>query len=373
MPRIQIKTKELKELIKQLTTLSSQNSSKNVIVCLKPETNKVLVYCRAEYAQTITALETAIIMEGGESISFDIAPLGTMSINSKEVVLYWDSTDPTYIGVNHGNFDAKLNYVTNTPKFLPEIDIEQKISLPIKFLEQADSYLSIPFSYFKGKRELMPLRITSHNNCVVAMADDGFSLGVLETQILFEEEIDVKVPRYLFDVLYSHKKAGDNSVDFGINDMQVWMSNGPTKLLTQCTDDVTYDFYEIYDESQEVKYEIIIDPDKALKSFKDLLTAIPANDRASSYVKMYDDKNSIKMSINRNDIGRADLGELEGIIKLTKHTDEEVHIHPKAFYDYINLVKKNKQATLKINSKMSLLESVTDVGTIRYLFPNVSI
>lgn len=374
---LELKTNDFKNILKSFGKFSQHSHKKPSISITFDPVRLVMVTDHAYIsAKPIESIAT------GDLIDYSLNPevLMGLTLRSDTVSLSWEDEN-SLLSLKNGHLDTKLRVSTPQPEFtaLPR-SIDNIEEIPVGVLVAITKFLSIPFSFDTRKKELMPVRLyKSREGCLVASADDGYSLAKINTNLpITAENFDIKVPKYIFDCLYSKGSMTELTfVDIGIKGNQSLFSNDTIQIFSSGMTDKSSDFDMVIADFKPFT-SFSFKPKTLAEAIKPLVDLIPKKDRGGTVVNVaISDKMS--MSVSHQDVGEGKVDEVEDIEEIYNEASERkasVFMHPQSFQDYTNLFTVEK-GTMLANNRMVYYKGTFNTGSVslnlNYLFPTVQV
>lgn len=378
MPRLTLETKELKSILKTFSAFSSQSIRRRPVVTFAFDpTFRMIMSTDNAY---VNAIPSKVEDWDQHSVPYTFTPdtLLGLVLTGKTITLGWTG-DRSALEIKDGKFTSSLKVAAAQPIFDHVPQKMDGFNLPLPVLAAITQYLSIPQSYYKKKSEMMPVHFKRDNRGkLIAMADDGYSLGKVETEIDCPEGFDVKVPKYILDTLYSSiAKTDVESVPFCATGYSISLANKEIKVFTSGVNDQTEDFDSVYARAGSWMVSAKFSPKLLLQALRPLISLIPAKERSGSFIEM-EIKDNVMLSLRQKDIGEGRVESVEGFVDLRIESAASrvlIHMHPQAFIDYTGLLDMgNALMFANPNSVYYQASMNLESGpiTIKYLFPTVS-
>lgn len=379
MPKIRINTKSLKSTLKVFSTFADQHSMASPIITLAVDPSFRMVFCSDSTIVCATPESEVVESTGSVSYSCDSSTLLGMSLNGSHAVLGWEDIRSP-LSVECGAFRGNLKIAVKQPDFpsSPASSLENTQKIPCGILSFISNYLALPMSYFKGKKDLLPVKIFSKQGFLTAGVDDGYSLAEVSTSIPVPEGFDFKVPYYALE-----SQFGDYSLEpgeeatVGCHGFSIYMKDKLLAVLTSGMNDQPLDFDTVFSEQKVWLTSCKFNPAELVAVLKPLMSVLPAKDTGTIIRATFG--KCLQLSMQHPTIGDAFVDSVPGVGEIfnEKSMNALVYMHPKAFFDYSTLVSGFKEAQMMASSNAVFYEIRTKLGDIdiklRYLFPTVQI
>jgi hypothetical protein len=380
MPKVRIKTKELESILKTFSVFSAQSFKKTSAITMSID-NGLQMIMSNDYSH-VFAFPQAEVLEGskGSVYSFDSSTLMDLSIPGEVVDLSWkDINSP--LTVQGGKFKTELRIAVKTPSFkdLPKT-IENSVPVPLGFLGAVSTFLQVPFSYFKSKKDLLPIRIFERGGFLCACADDGFSVVDLASSIPAPPSYEIKVPYYIIQALFSKAKiSNDKYVKIGSTGYNVSLTNEVISVFTSGLNDQSIDIEETLKKQKEWVTSCTFSPKLLSSAIKPLMSLVPAKDTTGAIIVAAFGGEKLGLSIRHPSLGNAQMDEVDGVKDLLNEKSinlVNINMHPKAFQDYTSLFGV-EEGKIFANNNAVLYDGKLEVGgqncRLRYIFPTVQL
>jgi hypothetical protein len=379
MPRLTLESKELKTILKTFSAFSAQSIRKHpVVTFIFDPSFRMIMSTDSAY---IAAVPRKVTDWDQQSVPYSFTPdtLLELALSEKDTTLGWVG-DRSALEVKNGRFASSLKVAAAQPIFDHVPQDTEIFPVPLGTLAAINQYLSIPQSYYKKKSELMPVQFKrDRRGKLIAMADDGYSLGKVETEIDCPCDLDVKIPKYVLDTLYSGASvASTEPVGFGVKGFSVTLGNQEIKVCTSGVSDQMVDFDTVYAGLNPWTVSATFNPKLLARALKPFISLIPTKERSGSFIEM-EVRNKVTLSLRQKDIGDAKVDEVEGFEEVRIESAAPralIQMHPQAFNDYTNLLDLNQALMFaNLNSVFYQATQKLDSGslTLKYLFPTVSV
>lgn len=386
MPSISLDARDLKSLLKVFNDFATRNLRKNttaITICKNPDLQMVMA---SDYAFIKAPLKN-VDADVKDFCEYNFIPevLLGMNITGKKVKLSWQTSESP-LQVEDGKIKASLKVATAKPD-MPILNLSEmsSVSISSQIWASLTSALDLPFAYYSAKSDLAPVRIWANaDGLIEASADDSFSIGHVKTDVSSKMAFDVKIPRFILTSLYGSVDSKNKSLwRIGAKDSSVILENDLVQVFFSGLNDEVADFYDILDNEKSWTTSCKFSPPAWVNCIKPLLSLIPNKDKSGSYINM-EVNGKISLSLIHKDIGEAVVdatGGVEDIYNENQSPRVLVRMHPKAFFEYTNMLKM-EQCKLMASSKTVLYDGVIKTKGahdslndlhIKYLFPTVQV
>lgn len=378
MPQFEIDSKNFKSVLKTLKKFSDQSIRKNA-------TSTTFTINREDGLRMVMNTDHAFVchqpavssVEGLGDYTFNPDTLLGISFTKGNVNVKWeDKSSP--LSLRNGRLKTLLKVaVNNQGNQLTIPNFIDSIGVPLGILEDVTKYLSIPFVFYKYKKETMPVRFFQNQEGTLSVsADDGYSLGRVDTNIKVEP-LDIKVPKYILDCLFSKVDSPDQSVNVKVHDLQISLNNGNMWVFTAGMTDNVSDMENTLSGIKDWKASLTFSPVEMVTAIKPLVSLLPAKDKSGAIVVLTVDENSASLSLKHSTIGEGQVDKIEGVSEI--HLENGVkqsatNMHPLAFLEYSKLLDfETAKMTLSGNAVLYEASELKTFGQVRvrYLFPTV--
>jgi hypothetical protein len=365
MPEVVFDAKEFKELIKTFVKFASYESFKKPTGVLLMEETGVTFILDTDRAYLSAKPQTVSFSGQADPYFFTLETLSKIAVTGKEkgIKLSWTSSSSP-LTLSNGRFQANLNVAAQQPDFrhLPK-EYDMTFKLPSHIFYDVTKFLNIPYSYFKAKSDLTPMHYKVVDGKLVVMADDGFSLAKLETDISVPEGVNFKVPKFVQDILYSGDEGKDGEFfTVGIQGFNIAMTNGLISIIFPGLNDQTSDFDKTIKTVGPWLTSCKFKPKLLAEDIKPLISVIPAKDTSGSIIFLAFKGTKALMSVKHKEVGDVMVEQVDGIDNI--YNENNIHnvvinMHPQAFSDYTDLLKGNltSEASMFGNGRVVYYES----------------
>lgn len=373
---VEFKTKEFKDILKTFAKFSQHTHKKTAITFTFDPPRLVMTSDHA----FVSANLTEVVCDGDKDpYCFNPQILLGLTLTGDLVKLSWEGENSP-LRLSCGNLKTELRVNLEIPDYPPLPDHIDATEVPLGVLIAITKFLSIPFSFDNRKKELMPVRLwKDEKGNLAAAADDGYSLAKINTEIPIKaSHFDVKVPKYIFDCLYSKGTFTDITLlDLGMSTDKSLLTNGHIDIWARGMNDRTSNF-DVVIADFKPQTSFTFKPTTLAEAIKPLVDLIPKKEREGTVVKMAVSDN-ISMTVKHNDTGEGVIEKVEDVEDIYNEGSEKkssVNMHPQAFHDYTNLFSVEK-GTLLANNQMVYYKGAIEAGchtiSINYLFPTVQV
>jgi len=375
---IHFNDKEFKDLLKTFSKLSSQCSNTHAPISFDFEPFRMVMITEHAF---ISATPQTSIIPPVYPYTFNPEILLNLTFTEGDVELFWEnSTSALCLKNNH--LRTSLKVAVPTPEFDVVPSQIDSIEIPLGFLIGIKKYLDIPFVFFTGNKELMPICFyRDDNGNLVVTADDGFSIARITTPIQVPaklKKLDIKVPKYIIDCLYSKGDLSDETtMRVGVNGFKSLFANKTIQIYSSSMNDETSSFEHAID-GFKPKVSCAFSPRKLSQGIKPLVGMIPKKDRPGTILSTkFTDK--ISMSISHSDVGEGVMDFVDGISDIYLENDLKnvtINMHPLAFQEYTNLMDVDT-ANMYADTRLVHYKGDCTMGgisaTVEYIFPTVQV
>ena len=376
MTQVHFKTKELKEILKCFEKFAA-NSNVTPIVTVAYDPFRLIM--STDHAFVSAEPKEVSVATPLTPFSFNISTLLKLPLTGDEVGLFWDSEN-SELGLRNHHLSTSLKVAVPAPDFTAIPQSMDSFKVPLGVLVAINKYLTIPFSFFTGKKELMPVAFEKNKEGnLTAYADDGYSLARIDTEVPVElDELEIKVPKYMLDCLYGSGDVKDETiVKVGIEGYKSSFSSNNIQIFASGMNDELSDFATTI-KGFKPRTSCEFSPKDLSQSIKPLVSILPKKDKSETVLSVQlNNKQKMSMAIRHAEIGDAKIDEVEGVDNVYIENHEKtstVNMHPKSFQDYTNLFQVEK-GKLKADEKMVHYDGDIVSGgipmKIEYLFPTV--
>jgi hypothetical protein len=311
--------------------------------------------------------------------TFNPEILLNLTFTEGDVELWWENeTGPLFLKNNH--LRTSLKVAVPPPVFDAVPDGIDSIEIPLGVLVGARKFLDIPWVFFAGNKDLMPICFyKDKNGYLVITADDGYSIAKITTPILVPtklKSLDIKVPKYIVDCLYTKGDLTDETpMRVGINGLKSLFSNKTIQIYSSSLNDETSSFEQAI-EGFKPKVSCVFNPKKLATAIKPLVGMIPKKDRSGTILsaKFTD---TMSMAISHSDVGEGVVDFVDDISDIYLENslkNATVNMQPLAFQEYTALMDVEK-ATMFADNRLVHYKGTCSMGgldsTIEYIFPTV--
>ena len=379
MPIVKVKTKELKNILKTFSVFAGQSFRKNTVITmvLDPSLRMVMSSDHAHVFAVPTEVEIVSDV-GDKSYSFDSSVLLDLALAGPQTQLSWEDKNSP-LKVQDGKFKTELKIAVKSPAFgdIPQI-IENHVEVPLGFLSSVVHLLQIPYSYFKAKKELLPIRLFERDGLLCVGADDGFSLAELSTTLVAPPKYELKIPYYILQAFFSQFAADDvETVKINSTGFNIFLTNKVMSVHTNGLNETTLDLEEILKGIQPWITSCKFDPKMLTDAIKPIMSVIPTKDTSGAIIIAAFGAGKVALSLRHPSLGNAQVDDIDGMTEV--HNEKSINLvhinmHPKAFQDYTGLFSL-KSGSMYANNNAVLYEGKKEIDgkqyRLRYLFPTV--
>lgn len=381
MPAIKADAKEFKNILKAFTTFSQMSYRKTptVTFSLSPSFRMVM---STDHAFINAVPEKSEVIESSDNAySFNPERLLKLAINGKEIEMSWENENSP-LTIKCGRFVTNLSVAVKHPKFEYSPEKLKYYKVPIELMHCVAKYMAIPFSFYKAKRDMMPVQMIYKEGKFIAQADDKFSLAKLETDIDLEAEFDVKVPYYVLDTLYKGQSAKDlkeSFVDIGAKDYSIFLRNQAISVFLTGLNDQMLDFDDTKSNFSRWQTSFDFNSKQFSSEIKPVLSLLPTKDKSGTYVELGVTSQGVSLQLSHQDVGNARSSNVEGVQNCFNEDANNkvlIRMHPQAFEDYTSLFDFDVGKFLANQQCVSYSgEQEFNFGKLKleYLFPTVQV
>jgi hypothetical protein len=374
---IKFNNKEFSSLLSTFTKLAQHGAAPHASISFDFDPFRLVMI--TEHA-LISAYPVAdIVQKPNCTYTFNPEVLTNLHLSEGDVVLKWDNPQDV-LDICNNHLKTKLKVAMSSPVFDAVPDKMESFDTPLGVLIGAESFLSIPFVFFSGKKEMMPVHFYKNkDNRLVISADDGFSIAKITTPILVKmDKLDVKIPKYIMECLYSKGSITDETpLKVGVNGFKTLFSNKTFQIYLSGLSENTSDFdTAIQQFKPRVSCEFI--PKLLSTAIKPLVSILPKKDKNSTILHMRF-KDAMSLSITHADVGNVDVDYVEGISKIYLEDDAKsisINMYPPAFQKYTELIDLGS-AMLYADHRMVHYKGICLMGglecQVEYIFPTIQI
>lgn len=375
---IHFNDKEFKDLLKTFAKLASQCSNVHSPISFDFDPFRMVMI--TEHAFISASPQTSIITPV-VPYTFNPEILLNLTFTEGDVELWWENgTSPLYLKNNH--LRTSLKVAVPTPQFDVVPNQIDSIEIPLGVLIGIKKFLDIPFVFFTGNKDLMPICFyMDSSGYLVVTADDGFSIAKITTPIKVPaklKKLNIKVPKYIIDCLYSKGDLSDESaMRIGIHGLKSLFSNKTFQIYSSSMNDEVSSFEQAMD-SFKPRVSCNFSPRKLALSIKPLVGMIPKKDRPGTILSTkFTDK--ISMSISHSDVGEGVMDFVDDISNIYLENEAKnvnINMHPLAFQEYTNLMDVDI-ASLFADNRLVHYTGNCNMGgldvKVEYIFPTVQV
>jgi hypothetical protein len=377
---VKVNAKELKRVLKILNIFAGHAQLKAETVAAMAVVDNTLSIAVQTDNCLVVAQPKAIVLSPGEMYSFYPALLLDLAINDGDVTLSWqDKTSK--LQIQKGTFNSQLNVAA--PK-APEFNMKapsKLVQVPVGVLASITKQLKMPYAYYAGKRDLAPVWLKkSERGWLEALADDSYSLGKVETSLSLPWDLDLKVPAYVMETLYSSYDHNDDTiVQIGYENDTAMLQAPGLYVVTRGMTDGVLDFDGIFRQIKNWRTSCTFDSKDLLDSVKPLHSIIPAKDKSGVVIKCLFAQAKMALSLHHKDVGEAAVSAVPGVKDVVNEggvSDFTLNMQPQAFHDFTSLISANGVRMLADNGTVFYHASKRACGhglEVKYLFPTVSV
>lgn len=373
---IHINDKEFKDLLKTFSRLSAQCSSSHAPISFDFDPFRMVMITEHAF---VSATPQVSVLTPVTPYTFNPETLLNLSFTDGDVEIFWENdTAPLHLKNNH--LRTALKVALPHPEFTDMPDALESIEVPLGVLIGVKKYLDIPWIFYNGNKEMMPVCFYKDSKgCLVVTADDGFSIAKITTPIEVPgklKNLEIKVPKYIIDCLYSKGDLTDETIiKIGVQNLRYLLSNKTFQIYSSSMNDEVSSF-EAALEGFVPKVSCDFVPKKLSTAIKPLVGIIPKKDRSGTILnaKFTD---VMSLSITHNDIGNGDIDFVDGISNIYLEDSQKnvtVPMQPLAFQEYTNLMDVEK-ASMYADSRLVHYKGTCLLGglesTVEYIFPTV--
>jgi len=370
---------EFKKTLKIFETFSKQGYVRSTVTATVIE-NRLEFLLQTDHALVRAQPLTATVVGSLPRYSFDPALLLKMTFVKGPITLSWTNENSLLLLTN-GKLRAELRVAI--PKHVePRVSRQNlcELEIPYGVMCAFRKYLDLQCSYYKTKKDYLPIQIqTLDNGQVIAIGGDGgYSMGYIKTPIICNTPFQVSIPKYAFDCMFPKvAKELDSTamVKFGARDNSVLLDNGSIRAMLGCLTDRPDVLPDNPTDGTKSSCEFI--PKTLTESIKPLLGVIPDKDRSGTVLKVALGATTMDLSVQHKDTG---LGAVEGVPGVGNIYHEvnvrssTINMHPQAFKDYTALFDVERGKMYYCGNSVCYQGAVKAGGMdleIGYLFPTV--
>ena len=371
---IHFSAKDFKETLKSFTKLSRYSSSNlaPISFVFEPSFQIMMV---TEHAFIISQPNVSV-QPPVSTFSFNPEVLLDLALTDGDVSLYWEDKENSPLHLKNNYLRTQLRVSVPMPEFDDIPETMESIEVPYGLLYAANKFLSIPFIFFTAKKELMPVWFRKNSKgCLEISASDGYSLARINTEIPVKPNLDIKIPKYILECLYSKGDLKDTTpMKFGVYGAKSLFSNKTTQIYSASMNDDVSDFEVVV---KDFKSNVSCDftPKKLSEAIKPLVSILPKKDKSGSILAVRFETDKVSMSTTHKDIGEGTIDFVEGISNIYLEKSAKVltvNMLPQAFQEYTDLLDLD-QASMFADNRMVYYRGVCTVGEalvdIEYVFP----
>lgn len=373
---IHFNDKEFKDLLKTFSKLASHCPTPTTPISFDFDPFRMVMITEHAF---ISAQPQISVITPVCPYTFNPEILLNLSFTEGDVELWWENeTAPLFLKNNH--LRTSLKVAVPAPQFDVVPDAMESIDIPLGVLIGACKFLDIPWVFFSGNKELMPICFyKDKNGFLVITADDGFSIAKVTTPVVVPaklKDLDIKIPKYIIDCLYTKGDLSDETpIKIGVNGFKSLFSNKTIQIYSSSMNDETSSFEQAI-EGFKPRVSCTFSPRMLLTAIKPLVSIIPKKDRSGTILstKFTD---VMSLAITHNDVGEGLIDLVDGVNDVYLEgslKNATVNMQPLAFQEYTSLMDVEK-ATMYADSKLVHYKGNCLLGglesTVEYIFPTV--
>lgn len=378
MPKVLFQTKELQKVLKNVNTFTDLSIKKRYSLSIDSSTQTV--YHTNEVATLVMKPSLEVLDDSGTNfVTVDASFLSKLKLPSDTTTIEW-GIEKSSIQVKSGRFSSKMSIVMSDAEipnkdYMPEFSIKTSLGKMKKLV----GYAEIPYSFYKQKTELAPVKFFARDGKLVVNGDDGYSLLQVKSDIESSNGLEFVVPRIALKSIFKDSLAKDeDEVSLESYGMSIILSDGINKLYMSQVGEEVANFEEVLNKnnSQWMVY-CQVNPKELLKGIKPLVSLISAKDQSKSYVQtIFKKPSDLKLVLQHEKMeetkfdGIPLLSEITTSNNISKYT---LNMHPTAFVEFTGLVSGLEMMEWSGNDRVSYYEGAQEGLLVQYLFPVVSL
>lgn len=380
MPTLTLQAKEFKSILKSLAAFSAQSFRRKPIITFGFNPNFHIVMNTDHAYISAVPLEIQDWDQQAVQYSFNPESLLRMTLGAGSIKIGWTDERST-LELKDGKLSSNLKVAVPHPSWDHLPSEMESFPVPLGVMAAITKYTSVPFSYFKSKKELMPVRLFKNaQGFLEAAADDGYSVTKVVTEVQIPlAEFDVKLPKYALDCLFSGLDLFDTTqVKLGVKGYNILIQNQQISAFLTGLNDNMMDFNEVESKQSYWLTSCEFIPSKLSSAVKPLISLLPAKDRQGTIIDL-SLQEKMTLSLRHKDVGEAKVEDVDGISNIYNERGSKkslIHMHPQAFQDYTSLCD---MATAKMfaNNQAVMYDGQVSLDTkklnVKYLFPTVTV
>jgi hypothetical protein len=376
---ITFNNKDFKETLSLFSKLSSQSSNTHTPISFAFDPFRMVMVTDHSF---VSATPNVAIDGGNTPYTFNPEILLGLTLSEGDVRLSWEN-DSGPISLKNNYLETNLKLALPAPTFDAFPSSIDSIDVPTGLMASIKRYLEIPFVFFNGKKELMPIRFYKNKKGFLTIsADDGFSIARITTSILVNsQDFEIKIPKYIVDCLYSKCKTDDTSLlKIGFHGYKFLLTSGSFQIYSSSLNDDTSDLDQALNGFKPIT-SLGFSPTTLATATKPLINLLPKKDRSGSIIsfKIQSKENKVSLSTSHIDVGVGSIEKIEGIRNIWIENEANyfaINMHPAAFYEYTSLLDIDEAILFADNRVVHYTGKINTGGvesTIEYAFPTVQV
>ena len=370
MTKLTLNSKEFKSIMKTMDQFASQSFGSPPLT-IAVQNGNLRFALTTDHCHVMLTPSDAVL-EGDEAdYTFYLEKLSKLPFSSKTITLEWEESDGP-VNITGGRLRTTLRAGTNKPdwnQLTDEVAKQTPVKIPTGLLAGFIKYLKIPFSFFKMDKVNAPIRImTDNDGKLVAVADDGFSVAKVESNLKLEGELDIVLPRFVLEAMFGKDKIDvDDEVQLKSYGYEFQLNGkSMTVSMSSLNDDVNDMNYE-----GDFTAGCTFDPKLLSAELKPMVAIVPTKDRSGTVISL-NMTDKMSLAVKHRD-GEGVIDEVEGVSEI-KPLESGLSMHPQAFLDYTGLFDL-ESGEMKLNEDAVLYQGESEAGgvpiVVKYLFPTV--
>ena len=368
---VMFNAKEFKETLKTFAKFASFSVKRPIITFTFEPFSMIMVTDNAVVsAQPPSATQHGT---GDVEYSFDPTTLMNISLAGKDVVLSWKD-EKSELKLVNGHLTTHLRVAVPRPNFEDIQHNLESVEIPLGVLAAGTKYLSLPFSFYDAKKDLMPVRFRNKDGKLLMSADDQYSLAKITTDVDVSKPFDVKVPKYVLDCLYGKGKINDETtIKIGVSSLHTMFSNDIFKIYSAGINQPSSEF-DTQIANFKAKTSCTFSPKSLSTAIKPLVGLVPKKSDSILTVSLSD---NMTLALKNSDIGDGVVDGVDDIKDIYNENSErtyKINMFPKAFEEHTKLFAVG-EGHLSADDRLVYYKGGVESGSsllgLNYIFPVV--